>query len=101
MRLATVLGAFTLATAFASSAHAQTCTGNATFNVNPVRIGAEFQTTDHAKSYGVNLGFGSPSGPFVSGTVSRAEYDGVSGSGTLFGAQAGYALDLNPTKTAQ
>lgn len=80
---------------------AQVCVGSASFASGPARIGAGMNFTDGAKSFGLQLAGGSPEGAFVSGSVSRIEYDNVSGGGTGLGATAGYAVAMNPAKTVQ
>ncbi len=85
----------------AGSAAAQTCAGTAPFSRGPVRLGAAVQSTRNVTGYGVEMAVGSAAGPFVSGSVSRADYKDVPDAATVFGASAGYAFDLNAAKTIQ
>jgi hypothetical protein len=52
------------------------------------------------KSYGVSLTAGGTVGPFIGGSVSRAEYDQIDAT-TVFGLAGGYAIDFTPTKAVQ
>jgi hypothetical protein len=85
----------------AARVSAQTCVGAAAFSSGPVRLGAGLATSDGAKSYGVTMAAGAKTGPFASGGLSRIEYSDLDGSGTVVGLGAGYAIDVNPTKTVQ
>ncbi len=99
MRIAHVAVLVSLA-AF-SQTHAQVCEGAASFSAGPVRLGAGLSVDSDAQSYGGQLAFGAPSGPFVNGTVSSVQYKDVSGSGLSVGGDAGFAIDLNPQRTVQ
>ena len=106
MRTGSLLLALGVLALSATTMEAQTCYGNAPFSAGPVRIGAGLATSEGVKSYGASLAVGTNSGPFALGGVSRTEYSdldgsGLDGSGTSFGISAGYAIDLNPTKTMQ
>lgn len=84
-----------------SSLGAQTCTGAASYKVGPMRAGAGLEVGDHATTYGAAFGLGALIGPFGSVSLSRTEYDNVDGGGTTVGLNAGYAIDVNLTKTMQ
>jgi hypothetical protein len=93
-----VLGVLALST---TKMAAQTCSGAAAFSAGPARLGAGLATSEGVKSYGVSMAVGANAGPFATGTLSRAEYSDINGAGTVFGLGAGYAINLNPTKTVQ
>jgi len=85
----------------ANSLSAQTCAGNASYASGPMRVGAGMQFGDHAKTYGAEFGVGSAAGFFGAADLGRAQYDGVSGGGTIVGINGGYTFDLTPTKNVQ
>src|SRR5688572_25643901 len=101
MRIVSLLVASAVLALSATKMSAQTCAGTASFATGAVRLGAGLSTSENVKSYGVDMAVGAKAGPFASGGLSRAEYNDVDGAGTVFGVGAGYALDLNPTKTVQ
>lgn len=101
MRTGTLLVVLTAVALSATKMVAQTCSGTAAFSAGPVRLGAGLATSEGVKSYGVSMAVGANTGPFASGTLSRAEYSDIDGAGTVFGFGAGYAIDLNPAKTVQ
>ena len=80
---------------------AQSCLGAASFAAGPVRVGAGVDFTDGAKSYGVQLAFGSTSGPFGTAGLSAVDYDDVDEGGTIVSVAGGYALPLGPSRKAQ
>ena len=87
--------------AFPLVARAQACVGAASFKSGPVRIGAGLTVGDNVKTYGAQIAAGAAMGPFASLDIGRSEFDDVSDAGTVFGATAGYAIDLTPEKTVQ
>ena len=100
MRTTHVLVAIALELSAALAA-AQTCLGTASFSSGRVRLSAALEeATSHDKGYGVDIDVGA-AGPFAGVGLTRAEYDGIEGAGTVFGAGAGYAINLNATKTVQ
>lgn len=101
MRLGTFLAALGFLALTATEVTAQTCNGLAPFSAGPVRLGAGLSSSEGVKGYGVNMAAGAKSGPYASGNVTRVEYSDLDGNGTLFGLGAGYAIDVNPTKTVQ
>lgn len=101
MRLRSLLVALGVVALSAARLSAQACLGTAGFSSGPYRIGAGLSSADGVKSYGASMAMGAKAGPFAAGTLARVEYDGVDGSGTAVGINAGYAMDLNPTRTAQ
>lgn len=82
-------------------AEAQLCQGAASFRNGPIRLGAGLTVNSDAQSYGGQIAIGTPSGPFVSGTLSGVQVKDVSGTGVVAGGEAGFAADLNPRRTAQ
>lgn len=80
---------------------AQLCDGAASFSSGPVRLGAGLSIDSDAQSYGGQVAFGAPSGPFASGSVSSVQYKDISGSGISVGTDLGFAVDLNPQRTLQ
>lgn len=101
MRLASFLVALGMLALPATNMEAQTCFGDASFAAGPMRLGAGLQSSDGAKSYGVNMAVGASAGAFASGGVARTKYDDIDGSGTAYGLTGGYAFDLNPARTMQ
>ena len=101
MRIGALLVTFGIVALSATRMAAQTCSGAAAFSAGPVRLGAGLASSDGVKSYGVNMAVGAKAGPFVSGSLSRTEYSDIADNGTLVGLGAGYAFDLNRTKTVQ
>jgi hypothetical protein len=99
MRTTPVLVAIALDLSAALAA-AQTCAGTASFSGHPVQLSAGLSTTKGGKSYAVGMAVGA-AGPFVGVGLSRAEYEGFEGAETDFAARAGYAINLNATKTFQ
>ena len=80
---------------------AQTCIGKAAFSAGPVRLGAGFGSSDGEKSYGVSMAVGARSGGYVSGDLTRFEYSDVDGSSRSVALDAGWAINLNPSRTVQ
>jgi Outer membrane protein beta-barrel domain len=80
---------------------AQACVGAASFSSGPMRLGAGLTISDGLKTYGAQFGVGAEVGPFGSASLSRAEYDNASEAGVVLGLNAGYAIDLTPTKNVQ
>jgi len=102
MRIGSFLVALGIVALSATRMAAQTCAGAASFSSGPIRLGAALASGDGVKSYGVTMGVGSKDNPlFAQGHLGRAEYSDVDANGTLVGLGAGYAIDVNPTKTVQ
>jgi hypothetical protein len=80
---------------------AQSCVGSASFSAGPVRLGAGLGTSDGVKSYGVSMAAGASSGVYASGSLSRIEYSDLDGSSRSVGVGAGYAINLNRSRTIQ
>jgi len=101
MRIASFVVALGVVALSASRMAAQTCTGAASFSAGPIRLGAGLSSGDGFKSYGLNTAVGSRSGLFGYGDVGRAEFSDIDSKGTLYDIGAGYAFDLNSTRTLQ
>ncbi len=101
MRTRSVLFALAVVALSATRLSAQTCVGSAAFSAGAVRLGAGLGTTNGTKSYDVNLAAGANSGPYASGGLSRIEYAGIDGSSKSFSLGAGYAINLNRSRTVQ
>ena len=77
------------------------CIGSASFAAGPVRLGADLATSEGEKGYGVSLTAGSQAGPYASGSLARIEYSDLDGSSTSVFLGAGYAINLNRSRTVQ
>jgi hypothetical protein len=99
--------AHTFAVVFLSSAslaaHAQVCTGSASFRSGPVRIAAGIGVSDGLNSYGASLGAGAPTGIFGSAGIVRFEFrgNGITSAAVRLNLEGGYAIDLTPAKSMQ
>jgi hypothetical protein len=80
---------------------AQTCVGSASFSAGPVSVGAGLGTSEGVKSYGVSLAAGVNSGLYAGGSLSRIEYADLDGSSSSVAVGAGYAINLNRSRTVQ
>jgi hypothetical protein len=94
MRFTTTLVA--LAFAGASTVGAQVCVGSPSFSTGPIRLEGGLQFGNDAMSYGVGAAVGSVTGPFASASVGIVNIDDVDESATVFGAKAGWDLNLAP-----
>jgi len=101
MRLGSFVAALALLVFSATRMTAQTCAGLAPFSAGPVRLGAGLSSSEGVKGYGVNMAAGAKAGPYATATLTRIEYSDLDGNGTLVGVGAGYAIDVNPTRTVQ
>jgi len=80
---------------------AQTCVGSASFASGPIRLGAGLATSDGQKGYGVSVAAGAGSGVYAWGGLSRIEYSDLDGSSKSVTLGAGYAINLNRSRTIQ
>jgi hypothetical protein len=101
MRTRSVLFALAVVALSGNRLSAQTCAGTASFSAGPVRLGAGLGTSDGVKSYGASLAAGTASGVYASAGLSRFEYADVDGSGKSIELGAGYAINLNGSRTVQ
>jgi hypothetical protein len=101
MRTRSVLFALAVVALSATRLSAQTCVGAAAFSAGPVRLGAGLGTSDGVKSYGVGMAAGAKSGGYVSGGLSRIEYSDLDGSGRSVALGAGWAINMNRSRTVQ
>jgi hypothetical protein len=94
-RLAAVLLALAALALPAGQAAAQTCTGAASFNRNPVRVGGLLATGDDVTTLGADLLFGEPAGAFGGVGVALDDYDnGVLESSTTIQGTLGYQVPI-------
>lgn len=93
-RITTFVAAAALVVVGPSVARAQACQGYASFASGAVQVGAGIDFPQDAKQYGVGIGFGVPAGAFINGQVGRLDYDDVDESSTVFGANAGYQMQV-------
>ena len=56
---------------------AQTCTGAASFNTHPVRVGGILGTGNDVTTLGADLLFGQPAGPFGGVGVALDDFDDI------------------------
>jgi len=75
------------------SAHAQVCSGFASFAQGPYQVFGTAQFNDNAKSFAGGFGFGG-AGPFGQVSIGTASYDNIDGSSLLFGGGVGYQVTL-------
>jgi hypothetical protein len=87
--------------AASTSSGAQMCVGSASFAAGPVRVAADARFGDNVKGFGANVAFGAPQNFWVTGEVTKVDYDDVSESATVFGATGGYSMPMNPEKTIE
>ena len=96
------LPACLLATALllpAARADAQTCTGVASFNTHPVRVGGILGTGNNTTTLGADLIFGQPAGPFGGVGVSLDDFDDIEESATTVQGTLGYQVPIGtPTR---
>ncbi|MGZ8492587.1 MAG: hypothetical protein ACXWZS_10345 [Gemmatirosa sp.] len=79
--------------------HAQTCTGVASFNTHPVRVGGILATGNDQATLGADLLFGQPAGPFGGVGVTLDDFDGIDESATTVQGTLGYQVPIGtPTR---
>jgi hypothetical protein len=82
----------------AGQAAAQTCTGAASFNRNPVRVGGLLATGDDVTTLGADLLFGEPAGAFGGVGVALDDFDNdVLESTTSIQGTLGYQVPIGVT----
>jgi hypothetical protein len=83
----------------ASSAFAQTCLGNATFDVHPVRIGGSVSSGNDVTDLGLNVNFGQRQGAFGGVGVGLSQFDDdvSSEDATTITGSLGYQVPLGTT----
>jgi hypothetical protein len=97
----TRLAACLLAAAVLPAAHlsAQTCTGAASFNTHPVRVGGILGTGNDVTTLGADLLFGQPAGPFGGVGVALDDFDDIDESATTIQGTLGYQVPIGtPTR---
>ncbi len=90
-----------LVSAVSLNAGAQVCVGTPSYAVGKMRAGLDVGRTDGASQIGAEFAMGHAAGGFVRGSVTAHDYEGTDASSSSFGIGAGYAVDMNPKKTAQ
>ena len=78
----------------AARLHAQTCTGAASFNTHPVRVGGIIGTGDDVTTLGADLIFGQAAGPFGGVGVLLDDTEGNSESATTIQGTLGYQVPI-------
>ena len=78
----------------AAHAGAQTCTGAASFNTHPVRVGGILGTGDNQTTIGADLLFGQAAGPFGGVGVSLDDFDDLDESATTIQGTLGYQVPI-------
>jgi hypothetical protein len=95
VRLAAVLLALAALALPAGRVAAQTCTGAASFNRNPVRVGGLLATGDNVTTLGADLLFGEPAGAFGGVGVALDDFDDdVLESTTTIQGTLGYQVPI-------
>lgn len=78
----------------ATRLHAQTCTGAASFNTHPVRVGGILGTGNDQTTLGADLLFGQAAGPFGGVGVALDDFDGIDESATTIQGTLGYQVPI-------
>ncbi len=78
----------------AARAAAQTCTGAASFNTHPVRVGGILGTGNDQTTLGADLLFGQAAGPFGGVGVTLDDFDNIDESATTIQGTLGYQVPI-------
>jgi hypothetical protein len=96
-----MLWGMALVSAASLNAGAQVCVGTPSYAVGRMRAGVDVGRTDGSSQVGAEFAMGHATGGFVRGSVTAHDYERSDAGSSSFGIDAGYAVDMNPKKTAQ